>query len=757
MSRWIMRGAAGILGAILAVAVVQPSASAAEGGIVAANAQSAYQTNAPVWTMAYAHNAVYIAGDFTTVRPPGAAAGTNETARNHMAAFSSQNGALLPFSHTFNVRPSVIAASPDGSRIYAGGNFTVVDGAAHTRLVAFDTSTGALVPTFNPKPTATVNAIAVSADSNTVFFGGGFGKVGTTPRSHLAAVNATTGALLPWAPVADNITNSMAISPDGTGLFLAGYFTQLNGDSTYRSVGELSTTTGATIPFPAASAMPPVTSSCSSIAKDVVVSGGTAYFAAEGTGGGCFDGTFAANVSDGSLLWQNKCLGATQAIQVVGGWLYKGSHAHDCATQDPNDPDAFPQVPESGARHLLSERLDNGNLGPFYANTNGGPNNGLGPRAMATDGTSLWVGGQFTTVNNKPQAYFAKFSPTPDTTVPGRPLAPAGVSSTPGSVNVYVQAPVDIESPDIVVRLYRDNGTTPISTSDVVHSLFWRQPVVSFVDSGLVPGSVHTYRADAVEAPHAGANPTAGVRSAPSAAVKVSSSAASYANAVNSDSPTFFWRLGEPSGPIAADSSASRQAGLYSSSGVTYGQPGAIVGDSDTAVAVDGNTGNVDSGNPMQSPGVFSAEAWFKTTTTAGGKIIGFGNSQSGSSSNYDKHVYMTNSGQLDFGTYNGGTVVVTSPASYNNGHWHQVVATQGPSGMQLYVDGNVVASNSVTTNQSYNGYWRVGGDNLNGWPSQPSSSYFAGSIDEVAVYPVALSAARVAAHYNASGEGSVG
>ncbi|MBE7188961.1 PKD domain-containing protein, partial [Jatrophihabitans endophyticus] len=40
---------------------------------------------------------------------------------------------------------------------------------------------------------------------------------------------------------------------------------------------------------------------------------------------------------------------------------------------------------------------------------------------------------------------------------------------------------------------------------------------------------------------------------------------------------------------------------------------------------------------------------------------------------------------------------------------------------------------------------------NLNGWPSQPSSNYFAGTIDEAAVYPTALSAAQVTAHYNAS------
>ena len=58
-------------------------------------------------------------------------------------------------------------------------------------------------------------------------------------------------------------------------------------------------------------------------------------------------------------------------------------------------------------------------------------------------------------------------------------------------------------------------------------------------------------------------------------------------------------------------------------------------------------------------------------------------------------------------------------------------------------------------------GYWRVGGDNLNGWnldpwgansqgTTQPHSYYFNGTIADVAVYPAALSAAQVAAHYAA-------
>ncbi|MGZ6976282.1 MAG: PKD domain-containing protein, partial [Acidimicrobiia bacterium] len=76
--------------------------------------------------------------------------------------------------------------------------------------------------------------------------------------------------------------------------------------------------------------------------------------------------------------------------------------------------------------------------------------------------------------------------------------------------------------------------------------------------------------------------------------------------------------------------------------------------------------------------------------------------------------------------------------------------------GMKLYVDGNLVASNTaVTKAQVYRGYWRVGGDNLSSWPSAPSREAITANLDEVAVYPSALSLSRVQAHYAASGRGA--
>ena len=71
-----------------------------------------------------------------------------------------------------------------------------------------------------------------------------------------------------------------------------------------------------------------------------------------------------------------------------------------------------------------------------------------------------------------------------------------------------------------------------------------------------------------------------------------------------------------------------------------------------------------------------------------------------------------------------------------------------GPSGLTLYIDGKRVGSNGGTsTAQPYAGYWRVGGDSP--WSG---NAYFAGDIDDVAIYPTTVSLSTVQSHYTASG-----
>jgi signal peptidase I len=216
--------------------------------------------------------------------------------------------------------------------------------------------------------------------------------------------------------------------------------------------------------------------------------------------------------------------------------------------------------------------------------------------------------------------------------------------------------------------------------------------------------------------------------------------------------------LAETAGPTAANTGSTATAGngTYSSSGVSYGATGPECGTDDrSAVTLDGTAGFLYTTTALTNPTTFSEQIWFRTTTTRGGKIIGFGNGTAGAkSSSYDRHLYMTNTGQLVFGVYNGASQAVTSAAAFNDGTWHLATATfSAATGMRLYVDGKAVGANpAVTTAENITGYWRIGYDNLGSWPSAPSSAYFAGSLAHATIYDSVLSAEEVADQFRAVG-----
>jgi hypothetical protein len=133
-----------------------------------------------------------------------------------------------------------------------------------------------------------------------------------------------------------------------------------------------------------------------------------------------------------------------------------------------------------------------------------------------------------------------------------------------------------------------------------------------------------------------------------------------------------------------------------------------------------------------------------------GGELIGFGNQQTGLSTYYDRMIYMRDDGHLVFGAYTGTEATIASTAAFNDSQWHHVAASLGSGGMRLYVDGVLHASDAtVTSGEYFTGYWRIGGDRLYGWPNPPSSFYFAGHLDEVAVYGSQLTTERIQAHYH--------
>ncbi|MDX3075371.1 LamG domain-containing protein [Streptomyces sp. MI02-7b] len=720
----------------LAAGAVAPQPAGALTAPVAITADNlpTWQTNGIVFAMAQANGTVFAGGTFSSVRPSGeAAGGAGEQEAVNFAAFDAATGAPTDCKLSFTVGSGTatvraLAVSPDGTTLYAGGFFGAVNGTPVSSLAAIDIATCAVKSGFGVSVNATVRALAVSGD--TVYLGGDFSSVGGQPRSDFAAVS-TSGAVTPFTADGDAPGRALALTPDGSKAILGGDFDRVNGTASH-ALAVVDAGTGAVVKGYGSSFIP-----STSVVKDIATDATGFYTGNEGTGGGVFDGRIAINLSDLNQRWRDTCLGATQSVEVYKTVLYSGSHAHDCSTMN--------EYPNQRRKHLLAQGVDNPAKLGWFPDTNDGLGEGIGPRAMSlasSGGTDyLWVGGEFTTVNGVAQQGLTRFASGPDTGVPTTPNVSVS-SVTPGSVAVRVQTSLDLDDSSLTYRVYKNGGATPVYTT-TASSLPWVRPQFTWTDTDVTAGATYTYRVTASD----GTNTT--VKS-PTQTVTAATVPEAYPTQVLADGATLYWRYNETANTFVADNSPADDGGNHVGGPTRGVSPGALTGSASTAVTYNGTTQWSYSDAKHSRPSSYSIETWFRTTTTAGGKLVGFGDRTSEISATTDKHVYMTNAGRLIFGVRSGSNRTVTTSAAYNDGQWHHVVATQGSTGMRLFVDGALQASSPFTTGGTdYTGYWHVGGDNLSGWTSRPTSNYFAGSLDETAIYPSVLSPAQIALHYS--------
>ncbi len=741
MRRWMSTAAiAGLVLQGLGLSVLTaPSASAdwRDLSTFTADALPTWQTNGIAWTVETAGGVVYVGGTFTKVRPPGAAAGTNEVTRDNLAAFDAATGELLPCAPSILLGTSggtirALKASPDGSRLYVGGSFSRVDGVGVANLVSIDTATCQLSSTSSfRRPAVAATVRAIDATSNAVYFGGDFTSVDGQSRPRYAAVT-TAGALTAATVNLNAPVRAIVAAEDHGKVVIGGNFTSVNGSTAINKLVGVDPATGAVVQTY------PGWIPTNSVPKVLIRDSSSFYLGAEGTGGGVFDGRLKGSLDGATLAWKDVCLGATQSLALYQGVLYSGSHAHDCS----QTPGGFP---DGKRHHLLAQSADDKTIVAWFPNTNGGLGEALGPRSMVVAGNQMYVVGEFTVVNGVPQQGITRFATEPDTGYVDAPIL-TGSSKQVGKNLISWTAGWDEDDDAVTYELYRTGTQAPIYTT-TVSSREWNRPRLSYMDT-VTPGQTYSYSIRTSD----GTNVSP--KGAP-VSVTAATTAEPYNGAVFEDGPVLNWKLDETSGSAAADDSGAGNAGVFSN--VTLGGASALSSGIGRSAGFNGSNSRVSTANTTAKagPNTYSVELWFRTSSTRGGKMIGFGNSRTGNSSNYDRHLYLTNSGQVVYGNYAGSVQTITSPGTYRNDAWHYVVGTTGSNGMRLYVDGVLVGTNATKTAQQFNGYWKVGGDQLNSWPGSHTSNFFSGSLDEVAVYEKALSPARVFEHYK-QGRGTV-
>jgi hypothetical protein len=292
------------------VALVEPSAGAAT--IRFSNTPVAsWRPNGVGRAVLVVGNVVYVGGEFTTVRNP---SGSASVTRRNLAAFDATTGALLT-SFRADTNGTVRALATDGTRLFVGGTFTNVNGTPRSRLAAVDLATGS-VRAWSADVSSNVYSLAVGGGR--LYVGGAFSSVGGQARSNVAAVDASSGAVVAgFRPNANGSVYALAVSADGSQIYLGGSFGQVAG--TARPVLARLTPAGALVNvnwrLAGTSADPAFALSLRPDTTRLAVA-----FAGLANQGSYYD------TSSGARLWSNRCDGDGQAVKVVEDSVFVAHH-----------------------------------------------------------------------------------------------------------------------------------------------------------------------------------------------------------------------------------------------------------------------------------------------------------------------------------------------------------------------------------------------------------------------------------------------
>ncbi len=227
-----------------------------------------------------------------------------------------------------------------------------------------------------------------------------------------------------------------------------------------------------------------------------------------------------------------------------------------------------------------------------------------------------------------------------------------------------------------------------------------------------------------------------------------------YSAAVLADAPLSYYRLDEAGGSTICDSSATPTNGTYGA-GVSYGAAGATSGD--TAITATAGIGNAGPG--ISGSHDFTLEGWFRrTTTTQDQTLVAIGAAGKGHIAGLNIWTTTTAgsypiaaASSIGLDTYESINQWDTAPAGVNlwDGKWHYVAVTYSAASdvATAYVDGQSLGTRtpialSITAAPILLGHW------VDTVINQP----LIGNANDIAVYPTALPAGRIAAHYQAAG-----
>jgi hypothetical protein len=216
-----------------------------------------------------------------------------------------------------------------------------------------------------------------------------------------------------------------------------------------------------------------------------------------------------------------------------------------------------------------------------------------------------------------------------------------------------------------------------------------------------------------------------------------------YEGEVLADSPLLLWKLDESAGTTAVDSSGNGNDGTYSGTytlAAASGYP-----DARSVPYFDG--GRVLGNAKITSDATFTIECWFEKDDFKSGQtaninsLIGdLRSTSNGVMVRWDGDVSTLRAYVAGQGTY----LTVDASPTLEDHRYHYVLTSNGTH-LGVYLNGVQVALVAGAAT-GFDMTWAAAGI----WSGGGQAMYMLGSVGWVAVYPTALSADRVAAHYAA-------
>lgn len=392
---------------------------------------------------------VYVGGAFTKLVPPSRGSVAAVT-RNRLAAFDVAGRSLLPWNPDANGRVRALAVSADGTKLYVGGDFTRIGGVSAPKIAVLDRATGTVVKTFKSNVKGRVFSIALSG--NRLFVGGDFNQVKgpggvLVARSTVAALDATTGSVLDWAPptvgpgrymgqtgvrtpdAPPGYTYAVAVPADGNRVYVGGNFIDMGGQG---GMVVLDGVSGAALPQQWSVERP---------VHDLAVwpGDGTTVFAATGGPGGRIY-AFRPSVPT-RPLWKAAVDGDAMGVAASNSTVFLVGH-YDFII--PKKSSCYQYCPEgTERRHLAAFDAATGMVDPWNPATD----TSTGPYAVAVGDDHVFVGGEFNRVNGAPHPGYAQFAlppwipPATAGATPSSSSSPSSTSPTTTATTVKPQTP----------------------------------------------------------------------------------------------------------------------------------------------------------------------------------------------------------------------------------------------------------------------------------------------------------------------------